>query len=301
MKSRRAFLQSSAALAVTLATRNLDGTQQRVPTSVPKVSFGDYEISRLVVGSNQFYGYSHFNGILDEVMREWNTPDRVCQTLRHCEQNGINAYQFSNSERSASDMERYRAMGGKMHVIGVNFAKSPVEEVVRKLRPIALYHHGEVTDVLFREGKMHEVQEYTKRLRQAGVLVGVGTHKPEVVEYVEERGWDVDFYLLCAYNRTRTREEIRKILGVLPASPKEVYLESDPPRAFAVARQTEKTCFLFKILAAGRLSDRMDRRYVIAAMSFLAGVTGLALTLFGGRSMTLAIVLFAIIGEEEEQ
>jgi hypothetical protein len=114
---------------------------------------------------------------------------------------------------------------------------------------------GRATDVLFRKGKMHEVQEYTKRLRQTGVLVGIGTHKPEVIEYVEERGWDVDFYLLCAYNRTRTREEIRKMLGVLPVPRQEVYLESDPPRAFAVARQTQKTCFLFKILAAGRLTD----------------------------------------------
>ena len=255
MNNRRAFLQSSAGLALTLAARNPDSAQGRVPTSLPKVRFGNYDISRLVVGSNQFYGYSHFNGILDEVMREWNTPDRVCQTLRQCEQNGINAYQFSNSKRSASDLDRYRATGGKMHVIGVNFAKSPVEEVVKRLRPIALYHHGEATDVLFRKGKMDEVQEYTKRLRQTGVLVGVGTHKPEVVEYVEERGWDVDFYLLCAYDRTRTPEEIRKMLGVLPVPPGEVYLESDPPRAYGVARQTQKTCFLFKILAAGRLTD----------------------------------------------
>ena len=102
------------------------------------------------------------------------------------------------------------------------------------------------------QGKMDQVQEYTKKLRQAGVRVGIGTHKPEVVEYAEERGWDVDFYLLCAYNRTRTPEEIRKLLGVLPVPANEVYLETDPPRAYEVARKTSKTCFLFKILAAGR-------------------------------------------------
>ena len=51
---------------------------------------------------------------------------------------------------------------------------------------------------------MDEAREYTKKLRQAGVRVGIGTHKPEVVEFVEEHGWDVDFYMLCVYNRTRT-------------------------------------------------------------------------------------------------
>ncbi|MFB3924254.1 MAG: hypothetical protein ACE145_21240 [Terriglobia bacterium] len=258
MSNRRAFLQTSASLAVTLAARPLSAVQASIPNSLPKVLFGKYEISRLIIGSNQFYGYSHFNGLLDETMREWNTPDRVCQTLRQCEQNGINSYQFSYHDRSVSDLKRYRAANGGMHLIAVNFAKTPVEKVMKTLPPIAMYHHGEATDVLFRQGKMHEVQEYTKKLRQTGVLVGVGTHKPEVVEYVEERGWDVDFYLLCAYNRTRTREEVRKLLGVMPVSPKEVYLESDPPRAYAVARQTQKTCFLFKILAAGRLTDSSE-------------------------------------------
>jgi hypothetical protein len=254
MSSRRTFLKSSAALAAGLAAGPLVTAQDQAAASLPKVRFGDHEISRLVIGSNQFYGYSHFNHTLDELMREWNTPERVCQTLRQCEENGINAYQYSHHERSLSDIERHRANGGKIQVIGVNFTKTPVEEVVSRLRPIAMYHHGEATDVLFRQGKMDQVQEYTKRLRQTGVLVGVGTHKSEVVEYVEARGWDVDFYLLCAYNRTRTPEEIRKMLGVLPLPPSEVYLESDPPRAYRVARQTQKTCFLFKILAAGRLT-----------------------------------------------
>ena len=139
-----------------------------------------------------------------------------------------------------------------MHLIGIDDNKGPVEETVRRSGAGALYHHGEVTDVLFREGKMDQVQEYTKRLRQTGVRVGIGTHKPEVVEYVEERGWDVDFYMLCVYNRTRTPEEIRKQLGVLLLPANELYLETDPPRAYEVARKTPKTCLLFKILASGR-------------------------------------------------
>ena len=257
MSSRRAFLKSSAGLAAALAAGPLDSAQEPATASLPTVHFGNYEISRLVVGCNQFYGFSHFDGVLDQAMREWNTPERVCQTLLSCEQNGINAYQYAHIEgmRTPEDLERYRAAGGKMQLVAVHLGKSPVEGVVSRIKPMALYHHGEAVDILFRNGKMDEVREYTKRLRQTGVLVGVGTHKPEVVEYVEERGWDVDFYLLCAYNRTRTPEELRKLLGVVPVPAREVYLESDPPRAYAVARQTQKTCFLFKILAAGRLTD----------------------------------------------
>jgi hypothetical protein len=258
MSSRRTFLKSSAGLAAAFAVGPLVGVQEPAAASLPKVAFGKYEISRLVIGQNQFYGYSHFNNLLDQLMVEWNTPERVCQTLMQCQQNGINAYQCDHNDRILSDIELFRAKGGEMHLIVVDNFKVPVEETVRRFDATALYHHGEVTDQLFRAGQMDQVQERMKRTRQTGVLVGVGTHKPEVVEYIEERGWDVDFYALCAYNRSRTPEEIRKLLGVLPLPASELYLETDPARAYQVARQTQKTCFLFKILAAGRLTRKPE-------------------------------------------
>ena len=258
MNSRRNFLKSSAGLAATFAVGPLAGAQTPPVASLPKVHFGDAEISRMVMGCNQFYGFSHFNKLLDKLMVDWNTPERISQTLLQCQQNGINAYQYAHSEKALADLELFRAKGGKMHLIAVDAKPGPVEDTVKRTGATALYHHGEATDRLFREGKMDQVQEYTKKLRQAGVQVGIGTHKPEVVEYAEERGWDVDFYLLCAYNRTRTPEEIRKLLGVLPVPSNELYIETDPPRAYQVARKTSKTCFLFKILAAGRVARTSD-------------------------------------------
>jgi phosphoglycolate phosphatase-like HAD superfamily hydrolase len=251
MSSRRNFLKSSAGLAATLAVGPLAGGQATPVASLPKVRFGNAEISRLIIGANPFNGGSHFNHLLDQLMAEWNTPEQVSQTLHQCQQNGITAYQCSNKGFTQPHLDLFRTQGGKMHLIAIDASKN-VEEMVRRSEAGAFYHHGEVTDVLFRDGKMDGVQEYIKRLRQTGVRVGIGTHKPEVVEYVEERGWDVDFYMLCVYNRTRTPEEIRKLLGVLPLPPNELYLETDPPRAYEVARKTPKTCLLFKILAAGR-------------------------------------------------
>ncbi len=100
------------------------------------------------------------------------------------------------------------------------------------------------------------MKEWCKKVRDMGVLVGVGTHKPEVIAQVEEEGWDVDFYAGCVYNRTRTNEEWKKVLGgEMLEMPKDIYLQSDPPRMYRVMRQTKKPCFAFKILAAGRIPD----------------------------------------------
>ena len=225
MNSRRKFLKSG--LAATLAAPSLLATDKIPAASLPKVRFGDVEISRLVMGCNQFYGFSHFNRLLDKLMVDWNTPERICQTLLQCQQNGINAYQYAHNPASLEHLEMFRSKGGNMHLIAVDAAIGAVEETVRRSKAGALYHHGEVTDKLFRAGQMDKVQEYTKKVRQTGVRVGIGTHKPEVVEYAEEHGWDVDFYVLCAYNRTRTPEEIRKLLGVLPVPANELYIDTD--------------------------------------------------------------------------
>lgn len=40
--------------------------------------------------------------------------------------------------------------------------------------------------------------------------------------------------------------------------PREIYLQSDPPRMYRVMRQTKKPCFAFKILAAGRIGSPED-------------------------------------------
>ena len=87
-------------------------------------------------------------------------------------------------------------------------------------------------------------------------MVGVGTHKPEVIDMVESQGWEIDFYAGCVYNRTRTPEEWRRALnGELMEMPGEIYMQSDPARMYKAIRQTAKPCFAFKILAAGRIPD----------------------------------------------
>ena len=46
-----------------------------------------------------------------------------------------------------------------------------------------------------------------------------------------------------------TPDSVRRPMG-------EVYLTSDPPRMFKAIRNTKRPCLAFKILAAGRLSER---------------------------------------------
>ena len=277
--SRREFLQSSAALAIgmiggtatTLAAEPATGSQaQNLPAGaqsnassapsaevqVPKMKFGNAEIGRLVLGVNPLYGWAHYNNNFSNAMRDWYTQEKVCEVMHRANAFGINALNYVNAKRAPADLERFQAEGGKMHLIVQVTAPDDAAALYKDHKPLAMHRQGEVVDIAFREGKMDTVREWCKRTRDLGVLVGVGTHKPEVIALVEEQGWDVDFYAGCVYNRTRTEEEWKQILnGQLLEMPREIYLQSDPARMYKVIRQTAKTCFAFKILAAGRIGD----------------------------------------------
>jgi hypothetical protein len=123
---------------------------------------------------------------------------------------------------------------------------------------VGIAHHGEVTDVLWKEGQIDTVREDCMKIRDSGAMVGVSTHIPDVVDHMVSQNWDIDFIMCCVYERHRTREELQALLGHVPIPVKEVYLEDDPPRMFKAMRQTDKPCLAFKILAAGRLCDKPE-------------------------------------------
>ncbi len=101
--------------------------------------------------------------------------------------------------------------------------------LVKTVKPLGLQRQGEVVDDAWQAGKMDTVKEWCKKVRQLGVLVGVGTHIPEVIARIEEENWDVDFYSGCVYNRRRRPEEWRKALnGEIMEMTGDIYMQSDP-------------------------------------------------------------------------
>jgi len=75
--------------------------------------------------------------------------------------------------------------------------------MVESARPIAMAHHGGVTDRLFAEGKSREVHDFVKQAHDCGVLAGVSAHNPDCIKRIAEEGWEVDFFMACFYFLTR--------------------------------------------------------------------------------------------------
>src|ERR1039458_10531539 len=96
--SRRSFLQLAATLGALAPAAGKAAAQPAAPT-LPTVKFGKFEITRLIVGANPLYGYSHFNHTMDQLMREWYTQDRKMEVLHACERQGINTWQLHYNDQ----------------------------------------------------------------------------------------------------------------------------------------------------------------------------------------------------------
>jgi hypothetical protein len=266
--SRRDFLKGATVAAAGLVAAPLAASAGPAST-LPTVPFGPHRITKMIVGSNPLYGYSHFNSILDKLMVEYFTDEQVVKFLLDCERAGINTWQSNFRKRSQHQFGRMRDAGCKVQWICLAdpMAENPEASTREEFRaamaaaigravphqPIGIAHHGGVTDTLFRTGKIDLLKTYIDMVHDKGAMAGISTHNPAVIEAVEDKGWNNDFYMTCFYRVTRLQEEFQQEFRVDPVG--ETYVASDPPRMCAMARQTKKPCLGFKILAAGRRCD----------------------------------------------
>ncbi len=228
---------------------------------LPTIAFGPARVTRLISGGNPLCGNSHFSPEMDAEMRGHFSADTVVRYLHRLQECGINTLQARGDyHRVLYWLELFKREGGKLHWIAQT--ASEMTDVFRNIRVIAaagavgIYHHGTQTDRFWREDRIDDCLDYLKCMRDCGVQVGLGTHIPQVIEYSEEQGWDVDFYMTCFYNLSRTPRESALVSG--KASGGEVYPDEDPPRMCETIRATGKTCLAFKIMAAGRRCATQD-------------------------------------------
>jgi hypothetical protein len=220
---------------------------------LPTVEIRGQHITRLIVGGNPFRGYSHLNPDLDRDMREYHSNDNVVKTLLRAEECGINTMQ-SRGDDIVFDMVRaYRDAGGTMKWIVQTASEKPdLFEYIREiaaLDPIAIYWHGSMTDRMWKEGRIHELEEYLKAIRDTGKLVGVACHMPDVLRWIDDQNWDVDFYMTCFYNLAKIKRESMLVTGKFVEEP---FDDEDREPAIEFIQYTSKPCIAYKILAASR-------------------------------------------------
>jgi len=244
---------AAAVTAVGLGPATAADAPAAPPAALPSIALGRHRISRLVAGWNPIGGHSHSTLDMARAMREWFTVEHTVEFLQSCERHGITAWQYDHTDKAVEVLRALRKGGSRLQVICLHAERpfdAPLKGVIEETAPMAIVHHGGVTDSQFRAGKAQQVRDFVKKVKDHGLLAGVSSHCPDNIKRIADSGWENDFFMTCFYYVTRPVEEQRKLLGKVTVG--EPFFESDPADMTAVIRQVDKPCLAFKVLAAGR-------------------------------------------------
>ena len=121
------------------------------------------------------------------------------------------------------------------------------------LNTVGIYHQGTTTDYLFETGQTDKILEMIEKYHSMGIPVGLGTHRPDVIETSEREGWNVDFYLACMQNARRKREGEPSGFLTGKTKAKLVFYPEDRPVMLETLKKVEKPIIAFKIFAGGQM------------------------------------------------
>jgi len=223
---------------------------------LPTFTLNNTPVTRLIAGGNPFSGKAALSAMQKTALQCFYTDDKVIQTLKHCDECGINTVMLHADVRSAQLLDTYRQQGGTMHWIAViGEAQLSCDTEFDRLMhnaPIAVCIDSEFTDRLFLKEQYEDLKAAIAKLKARGFCTGLATTMPEVVELTDKQSWDLDFYVCSIYNFSSV--VANKTVETISTSGDEL----DIYRMYYAVRQTAKPCIVNKILTSWRRRARND-------------------------------------------
>ena len=214
------------------------------------VQFQHLSVSRFILGSNPFSGFSHQSPETDQVMKRYFTTSRIKETLRQAESLGVNTLIARTDYHVMRMLLEYREEGGSLQWFAQTCPEVGSHEacILRAdaYGAKACHLHGGVMDNAYAQGNLDDVQPALDLIRSKGMLAGIAAHNHHVIAWAEEN-LDLDYYLCCYYNPTNRSANPEHVPGAT-----EYYLESDRRAMTDLIPQLSKPVVHYKIMAAGR-------------------------------------------------
>lgn len=274
--SRRRFLSRSVAAGVaagltqTSSESLVAATPSSAGAALPTGKIGNLTLSRLISGGNLISGWAHARDLhyVPGLMRAYNTPEKVLDTLEVLERNGVNALIADPRKNVMDVLARYwKERGGKMQWIaeghpGVEDWKTNIARSI-EFGAKAVYVQGVIGDRWLKEGRLDLLGQCVEFIKSHGVPGGIGAHQIEVVVESEKRGFNPDFYVkTCHHAKYWSARRADQELLVID-NPADNYWDMEPERTVRVMSGVDRPWIAFKILAAGAIRPESGFRYAL--------------------------------------
>ena len=234
------------------------------------VDFFGHKVSKLIVGDNPINGHSYIEDeITGQEMKEFYTSEKIKEALFKMEEHGYNTMLPLADPYMIRILQEYQREGGRMQFIFQPYMPMDQDVSMRQMmsiNTIGVYHQGTTTDYLYESGQCEKIVAMIEKYHSMGIPVGLGTHRPDVIETSEREGWNVDFYLACMQNARRGREGERS--GFITGKTKAhiVFYPEDRPVMLETLKKVSKPIIAFKLFAGGQMfigKNEKEKREVI--------------------------------------
>ncbi len=258
------YLVSSAAGALISAKASGEST-----VKFPTGRIGNVSISRLIIGGNQFSGWSHSRDLpyLRQLFTAYSSDKKIMDTLELCEEMGINTMLTGGS----GHLKKYwKERGGQIQWIAQVHPKTTdvTTDIERAIDSgaVAAYVQGGVGDSFVKGGRVDLLGKAVDFIKQNGLIAGIGGHSIEVPIAVEKAGIEPDFYMKTLHHGnywSATPKEDRVDFNVDSGS----LLDHDniwsitPEKTIEFMKAVSRPWVAFKVLAAGAIHPREGFRY----------------------------------------
>jgi len=169
----------------------------------PTTFIEDLEISRLIVGTNWFLGFSHYSAAKSRLIKEYMTLDRIVEVMCVFARQGINAVMSIQGPTMKEAIRRVKEKTGvEMHWIctpggeGLEDLMPGIEESAEMGARVCMPHqHWTDGNMIVNQKRIIGLEKVTERIRELGMIPGLSTHRPETVVVCDSAGYDVATYI----------------------------------------------------------------------------------------------------------
>jgi hypothetical protein len=269
--SRRRFVESallaSAAVPLTLnaqgdsspATTALGGATAASKEALPHGKIGHQEFSRLMMGGNLIAGCSHSRDLnyVSTLMRRYNTPAKIRETLELGEHHGITAINTYVLDDNQQIFDHWKC-GGKMKWVaqarmdgGGGF--SQIQKAIDD-GASAIHLTADAAEGLLDQGKLDKIAEAMQFIKAQKRVAGVAGHDLRALVACEKAKVDVDFYQKTFHSHDYFSAQRPEDPG--PVGANDNSWCKDPQAVVDFMATVKKPWVAFKVLAAGALQPR---------------------------------------------
>lgn len=223
----------------------------------PRTIVGGVSLSRLIVGTNWFFGFSHTSQAKDKFITNYQTRENIADILTVFMKAGIDVVMgmplplLRDAICDAQDRT-----GRKMKLIVTpHFNILPggpsddeperVFDRCQALGAAFCMPHQCVTDRLIDRlhGTIRDIDKYSRMIRERGMVPGLSTHMPEAVTIADATGVDVETYI-----------QLYNAAGFL------MQIEAD--WVMRIIKNAKKPVMTIKPMAAGKLLPAVGLAFV---------------------------------------